>query len=145
MKINPYLNFDGNAKEAMEFYAKVFKSKLTDFNYFKDMPPQEGAPALDPSEADRVMHVGLQISPDTMIMASDIAPSMGHKLNVGNSNYISVHPDSLPEAQRLFNELSVGGKVELEFQKMFWGDHFGSFSDKFGVLWMINYHEEEKK
>lgn len=143
MKINPYLNFDGNAKEAMEFYAKVFKSKLTPFQYFKDMPPGENP--MPAEEGNRVIHVGLEITPEVMIMASDISPSMGHKLNQGNGVYINLAPDSLEEAERLYRQLSDGGKIELELQKMFWGDHFASFADKFGVLWMINYHEEGTK
>ncbi len=72
-------------------------------------------------------------------MASDCLKSAGHILNIGNNNYISVAPESRAEAERLFNELSRGGIIETPLEDMFWGDYFGSFTDKFGVCWMINY------
>jgi PhnB protein len=145
MRIHPYLNFDGNAKEAMEFYAKVFGVELGQVNYFKDMPPQEGVPGVPEEEANRVMHVGIEIAPKTWIMASDTSPARGHRLTYGNNNYIMIEPDNLDEAKRLFEELSEGGEVEMELQKMFWGDYFASFKDKFGVLWMINLEDRENK
>ena len=84
------------------------------------------------------MHIALPIGND-LLMASDIVPSMGHKLTVGNNNYISIFPESREEADRLFNGLSVGGAVEMPMQEQFWGDYFGSFTDKYGIGWMINY------
>lgn len=78
-------------------------------------------------------------------MASDTYPSMGHVYIVGNNNYISIMPDSRAEADRIFNGLSQGGKIEAPMEDMFWGDYFGSFIDKFGVCWMINYNENYVK
>ena len=75
-------------------------------------------------------------------MASDILPSMGHSLNNGNNVYLSLHPNSKEEADRLFNGLSQNGDIEMPMADQFWGDYFGSFVDQFGVHWMINYNPE---
>jgi PhnB protein len=72
-------------------------------------------------------------------MGTDAPESMGFKVNPGNNVYISLHPDSREEADRLFSALSAGGKVEMPMQDMFWGDYYGSLTDKFGTQWMINY------
>jgi len=67
---------------------------------------------------------------------------MGHKLIEGNNNYVSIFPDSREEADKLFNGLSAGGQVEMPMADQFWGDYFGSFTDKYGVKWMINYSSQ---
>ena len=135
--MNPYLNFDGNAEEAMNFYKSAFRSEFQGpVNRIGDAP---GCENLSEAEKKRVMHISLPIAGGNTLMASDIVPSMGHKLFVGNNNYISLHPDSREEADRLFQELSADGKVEMPMADMFWGDYFGSFQDKFGVQWMINF------
>lgn len=142
MKVNPYLNFDGKAREAMEFYKSAIGGEFDMVQTFGDMPKSEDY-TVPEEEKDRIMHISLPIGKDAWIMASDISPSQGHTLTVGNNNYISLHPDSEEEARRLFDGLSEGGRVEMPFGKQFWGDHFGSFKDKFGVGWMINYHEQD--
>lgn len=100
-----------------------------------------GTEGLSEEEKNRVMHIALRVGND-LLMASDIIPSMGHKLIVGNNNYISLFPDSREDADRIFNALSEGGVVEMPMEDQFWGDYFGSFVDKFGVNWMINYNPE---
>ncbi len=134
MKLNPYLNFDGNAEEAFRFYQSVFGGEL----FVQRMDSVPGMEIPD-SEKNRAMHVSLPIGKGQHLMASDCLPSQGHVLNMGNNNYISVSPDSREEADRIFNGLSAGGKVEMPMEDMFWGDYFGSFTDKFGVCWMINF------
>lgn len=141
MKINPYLNFDGNCKEAFDYYKSVFGGEFSAVQKFKDMPPSEKPMPED--EAERIMHISLPIGNDAMLMGSDISVAMGHKLTVGNNAYLSITPDSLDEAKQLFEKLSKDGKVEMPLEKMFWGAYFASFTDKFGVMWMINY--EDKK
>ena len=69
----------------------------------------------------------------------DAPESMGFKLNKGNNVYISLHPDSRKEADRLFIRLSEAGVIEMAMQDMFWGDYYGSLTDKFGIHWMVNY------
>lgn len=141
MKIHPYLNFDGKAEEAFLFYQSVFGGEfIGGIRYFNTI---EGMDQLPESERNRVMHVSLEIEPDLKIMASDILPSAGHKLIVGNQNYISLDVDSMEEGARIFKELSKDGEIEMEYQKTFWDAYFGSFVDQFGIGWMINYDVEE--
>ncbi|HWV75404.1 MAG TPA: VOC family protein [Pseudosphingobacterium sp.] len=140
MKLNPYLNFDGNAEEAFKFYQSVFGGEL----FIQKMSEAPGTENLPENEKNLAMHVAIPIGDGQFLMASDCLKSAGHKLNVGNNNYISVTPDSREEADRIFNGLSVGGKIEMPLEDMFWGDYFGSFEDKFGVRWMINYSTEKK-
>ncbi|HET8837494.1 MAG TPA: VOC family protein, partial [Flavobacteriaceae bacterium] len=108
MKTNPYLNFDGQAEEAFEFYKSVFGGEFRGNMKMYDMP---GAENLPEEEQNRTMHIALPIGKDTLLMASDIVPSAGHTLTVGNNMYISLHPESKEEADRIFNGLSKGGKV----------------------------------
>lgn len=144
VKANPYLNFDGNAREAMEFYKSVFGGEFNSVMTFGEMPKQEGYEVSE-SEKHRIMHMSLPIGDELYIMASDISPSHGHKLTIGNNNYICLVPETVEEGERLFKSLSEGGKVEMPYQKMFWGDYFGSFFDKFGVAWMVNWGEKKEK
>ena len=133
--INPYLNFDGTAREAMEFYREVFGGEPLQFMTFGDTGP-EGK--FTEEEKKRIMHVSLKIG-GNMLMASDIAPSFGQVLNKGNYNYISVSADSREDADKYFSKLSEGGTIEIPMEDMFWGDYFGSFIDKYGIPWMISY------
>ncbi|HEX2845487.1 MAG TPA: VOC family protein [Chitinophagaceae bacterium] len=138
--MNPYLNFDGNAEEAFDFYKSVFGGEFEGKFKAGDMP--EAGP-IPENEKNRIMHICLPIGGGSKLMASDIFPSFGHKLAEGNNVQISLHPDSREEADRLFNGLSAGGKVEMPMADAFWGSYFGSFRDKYGVYWMIN-HEIKK-
>lgn len=135
MVLNPYLNFDGNAEEAFRFYQGVFGGELS-IRKMNEMPGSENLPE---AEKNRVMHASIPLGKGQFLMASDCLPSAGHVLKRGNNNYISITPDSREEADRLFNGLSAGGKIEMPMADMFWGDYFGSFEDKFGVYWMINF------
>ena len=139
-KINPYLNFDGNTEEAFNFYKSVFGGEF--MGGIMRMGQAPGMENIAENEKDRVMHVSLPILGGYMLMGSDILPSFGHKLAIGNNAYISIHPDSREEADRIFNELSAGGEIEMPMENQFWGDYFGSFKDKYGVCWMINYNKE---
>ena len=134
MTFNPYLNFDGNAEEAFRFYQTVFGGEL----FVQKMESVPGMEIPD-SEKDRAMHVALPIGKAQHLMASDCLPSQGHVLKMGNNNYISISTESREEADRIFNGLSARGNVEMPMEDMFWGDYFGSFTDKFGVCWMISF------
>jgi PhnB protein len=103
-----------------------------------DVPLPEGAPELSAADKNLVMNVALPILGGHILMGTDVPESMGFNVNQGNNVYISLHPDTRAEADRLFAALSARGKVEQEMQDMFWGDYFGSLVDKFGVQWMIN-------
>ena len=136
MKLNPYLNFDGNAEEAFHFYQSVFGGELT----IMKMSEAPGIENLSDDEKDLMLHISLPIGNGQHLMASDCIKSFGHVLTVGNNNYISVAPDSREETTRLFNELSAGGTVEMPLDDMFWGDYFASFKDKYDVCWMLNFN-----
>ena len=140
--INPYLNFNGNTEEAFNFYKSVFGGEFVSLMRFKDNPD---CGQMSESDKERIMHIALPIGKSDAIMATDSLESMGQKLTIGNNFYIALAPDSKEEAERLFNGLSAGGKIELPLQDMFWGAYFGAFTDKFGVQWMVNYAKDEQK
>jgi PhnB protein len=142
MKLNAYLNFAGNAEEAFRFYKSVFGGEFNSVVRFKDLP----IPGVKiPKEAEaKIMHIGLPIGPGDLLMASDALESLGQKLTQGNNFYLSVHPDSKEEADRLFRALSAGGAVEMPIANQPWGDYYGSFTDKFGIRWMVNYAAPKK-
>jgi PhnB protein len=137
-KMNPYLNFDGNAEEAFNFYKSVFGGELTTLMKMSDVPPQPGMPPLSDGEKNRVMHVALPIG-ENILMASDTLPSMGHTLTLGNNSYVAVSADSKADVDRFFAGLSTGGKTEMPPTEMFWGDYWGACKDKYGVQWMVSY------
>jgi len=133
---NPYLNFDGQAEEAFNFYKSIFGGEFIFLKKIGDAPDSE---QFSEEERNRVMHVALPINEHTILMASDCVPSAGHVLNSGNNIYINIAAESREEADRLFNGLSNGGTIEMPMEDQFWGDYFGSFKDKFGIQWMINF------
>ena len=136
-KLNIYLNFAGNSEEAFKFYKSVFGGELTSVIRFKDMP-MEGV-KIPKEDEDKIMHIGLPIGKEDVLMASDSLESLGQKLIQGNNVYISAHPESKEKAEKIFKALSVGGEIEMPIADQMWGDYYGSLKDKFGVLWMVNY------
>ena len=140
-RISTYLNFSRNTEEAFNFYRSVFGGEFLDgkINRFGEIPPHEGMPPLAEADKNLVMHVGLPILGDHILMGTDAPESMGFKVNKGNNVYISIHTDSREQADTLYSKLSKGGEVEQPLQDMFWGDYYGAFTDKFGIRWMINY------
>jgi len=135
-KLNTYLNFAGNTEEAFNFYKSVFGGEFAAVIRFKDMP-MEGV-KLSAADANKIMHIGLPVGQE-MLMATDALESMGFKLVQGNNSYIMIGVDSKDEADRIFNALSAGGKVEMAMADQPWGDYYGSFWDKFGIGWMVDY------
>lgn len=134
---NIYLTFSGNCREAFDFYKSVLGG---DFSYsatFGEMP-QEGMPPMPDSEKEKIMHIALPISNETVIMGSDSPEAFGSPVTAGNNFSISLQTETTQEADRIFKELSVGGEVIMPLEKMFWGDYFGQFVDKFGIGWMVN-------
>ncbi len=137
--VNIYLNFNGNCEEAFNFYKSVFGGEFSYIGKFKDMPAQEGMPVSKEME-DRIMHVSLPISKETMIMGSDTGGEWASSFQQGNNFSISINTNSKEEADRLFNRLSEGGKVTMPLDNTFWGDYFGMFTDKFGINWMVSFN-----
>jgi PhnB protein len=137
-QVSTYLNFPRSTEEAFNFYKSVFGGEfIGGILSFRDMPPSENNPSLPEDDKNLVMHVGLSILGGHLLMGTDAPESMGFKVNIGNNIYISLHPDTREDTRRLFNALSEGGKVEMELQDMFWGDYYGSLTDRFGVQWMF--------
>ncbi|TDN89384.1 PhnB protein [Salegentibacter sp. 24] len=137
--LNPYLNFNGNTEKAFNFYKSVFGGEFSSLMRFKDMPPSGENSAKVPQEnKEFILHVSLPLG-DSVLMGSDCIESFGQKAIFGSSNYISVTPENEKETRRIFKELSDGGDVEMPLEEMFWGDLFASFTDKFGIKWMLNY------
>lgn len=138
-RVSTYLNFVDKTEEAFEFYRSVFGGEFVGgINRFGDVPPQEGMPPL--AEADRklVMHIALPILGGHMLMGTDAPASMGFAVVSGNNVHLSLEPDTREETKRLFDALSVGGKVDMALQDMFWGAYYGSCTDQYGVHWMVN-------
>ncbi len=136
--VNVYLSFDNNCEEAFNFYKSVFGGEFSYIGKFKDMPPMEGMPPLSEEDGNKIIHVGLPISKETMLMGCDNMNPDGSKVVFGNNCSISVGLDSRQEADAIFAKLSAGGTVIMPMADMFWGDYYGYFCDKFGIYWMIN-------
>jgi len=139
--INPYLTYDGNCEEAFEFYKSVFGGEYAYLGRFKDMPSDKPVPK---EEENKIMHVALPISSETVLMGSDASASFGPPCVQGTNFSISVNAETEEEAKRLFSELSAGGQVQMSMEKMFWGALFGLFTDKYGITWMVNYEYEDQ-
>ena len=137
MKLHSYLNFAGNAEEAFDFYKSIFGGEFSSVVRFKDFP-MEGV-AIPQEDENKIMHISLPIGEGDILMASDTLESLGQQLVQGNNVYVSVHPDSREEADRIFNALSEGADIEMPIADQPWGDYFGSLKDKFGVMWMVDY------
>ena len=139
-KVSIYLNFQGNAEEAFNFYKSVFRTEFVGpVSRMSDIPAQPGMPSLPDKEKNAIMHIQLPILGGVDLQGTDMLESMGHKLKVGNNTTICLEPDSKEETDRLFNALSAGGSDIQAPQDMFWGAYWGTCLDKYGVRWMFNF------
>jgi PhnB protein len=128
-RLNPYLSFNGSAREAMEFYRSVFGGNLT-VNTFGEF----GNP--DPAVADKVMHAQLDTDAGYTLMGSDLMPDM--TFNPGDTMTVSLSGDDGDRLRQYWEKLSDGGTVTMPLEKQMWGDEFGMCTDRFGVPWMVN-------
>ena len=127
-RLNPYLNFNGDARQAMEFYAEVFGGDLQ----LSTFAAYGGTGA----DADRIMHALLATTAGFTIMASDLTSDMGFEPMAGSA--VSVGGDDADELRGYWDQLSAGGAVQMPLEKQVWGDEFGMCTDKFGIPWMVN-------
>ena len=134
--INPYINFNGNAEEAFTFYKSVFGGEFARVARFKDMASPEFQ--VSEHEANKIMHIALPIG-SNMLMGNDVPESMGKTNENENRSKISINCDSKEEADRLFNGLSAGGKVEFPIGDSPCGSYFGMFRDRYGIEWMVDF------
>ena len=143
--VNVYLTFDGNCREAFDFYKSVFGGEFTYVGTFGEMPPQEGIPPLPEKDKNKIMHISLPISKETALMGSDSGGEWGPKVTSGNNFSISVNTNNKEETDRIFNKLSQGGKVTMPLDVTFWQSYFGMCTDKFGINWMVSNEMKENK
>lgn len=138
-RVSSYLNFPGNTEEAFMFYRSAFHSEFNGgIQRFGELPADPNHPPMAESVKKMVLHVELPILGNHVLMGTDAPKEMGFTVTQGNNMHIQLQPDSRAEAERIFKALSEGGVVSMPLQDMFWGAYFGSFSDKFGINWMVN-------
>ncbi len=143
-QVNPYLTFNGDCEAAFNFYKSVFGGEFSYIGRFGEMPPSEEFPVAD-EDKNKIMHVSLQTSKETVLMGSDAANcGPGSEVKFGNNIAISINAETEDEAKRIFGALSDGGKITMPLDKTFWGALFGMFTDKFNINWMVNYDYEQK-
>ncbi|RYF91553.1 MAG: VOC family protein [Chitinophagaceae bacterium] len=132
--ITPYLNFNGNATEALDFYSKAFGGSVTMRQTFGEMVPDE-------SYKNKIMHATFEAG-SLQFMVSDCPP--GVSVNTGDQVSLSLNFDDVASLENTFKTLSEGGNVTMPLQDTFWGARFGMAKDKYGVHWMFN-HDYQKK
>jgi PhnB protein len=137
--VNTYLTFNGNCEEAFNFYKDCFGKEFQRISRMGDMPPQQGF-EIKEEDKNKIMHVCLPVSNETMLMGSDSAYHSRDAVT-GNNFSISINAENRTEADALFGSLSSGGKVTMPMNNMFWGGYFGMFTDKFGIKWMVSVEE----
>lgn len=142
MQLSTYLMFDGNCREAFEFYQRCFDAKLEAMAAYGEMPASEDMEI--PEEArNQIMHARLRIG-DQLLMASDNSPCSPAPYEGIKGASIAIGVDSVQEAERLFNALADNGTVQMPLEETFWAHRFGMLVDRFGVAWMINYDKEQQ-
>ncbi|CAM5303276.1 VOC family protein [Streptomyces aurantiogriseus] len=128
-RLNPYLSFDGNARQAMEFYKEVFDGTLR-LNTFGEFGQK------DTPEADKIMHGMLETPSGFTLMGADTPPGM--EFAQGTNFSVSLSGDDDTELRGYWEKLSSGGSVSVPLEKQMWGDVFGMCTDRFGIPWMVN-------
>jgi PhnB protein len=134
--INPYINFNGNAEEAFNFYKSVFGGEFGPIVRFKDLEGPEFPVPED--EADKIMRIVLPIGANTLI-ANDVPAAMGRVNENENRSKIAVAAQTKEEADRLFGGLSEGGTVEMPMAESPWGTYFAMFRDRYGIEWTVEF------
>jgi len=138
-RVSSYVNFPGNTEEVFLFYRSVFRTEfINGIHRFGEISADAGHPPVPESIKNMVLHVELPLLGNHILMGTDAPKEMGFTLKTGNNMHIQLEPESKEEADRLFNELSKDGIIEMPMQDMFFGAYFGSFTDKYGINWMIN-------
>ena len=128
-RLNPYISFAGNARQALEFYESVFGGSLT-LSTFGEYG-QEDSPI-----ADQIMHGMLETDNGFTLMGADSPPGTDH--SPGNNISVSLSGDDAPELRGYWEKLSGGGTVSVPLEKQMWGDEFGMCVDRFGIPWLVN-------
>jgi PhnB protein len=132
--LNPYINFDGTTREAMEFYKEVFGGELN-LNTYGDLGGASGDPEHQ-VDVTKIMHGQLTTTSGFTLMAADTPPGM--PFQPGNNISVSLSGDDRAELKGYWDKLAEGGQVPVPLEKQMWGDEFGMCVDRFGITWMVN-------
>ena len=135
-RINPYINFNGNAEEAFNFYRSVFGGEFKQITRFKNIASAEFP--VSENDANKLMRIVLPIG-NNILIANDVPESMGRVNENENRSKIAITAGSKDEADKIFNELSVGGTVEMPMAESPWGTYFAMFRDKYGIEWTVEF------
>lgn len=138
---NPYLNFDGNAQQAFDFYRSVFGGEFAQVVRYRDFPGQMG---VGEDQLDKLAHIALPLGQSNLLMATDVTGEYANKFRLGTNQYIHLETDSAAEAQRVFDGLAAGGRTEMPLASTEWAERYGSCVDRFGVQWMVSYTGDVK-
>ncbi len=138
MAIKAYINFNGNCRQAVEFYAEVFKIEKPQIMSFGDVPANEGV-TLTEEAKNLVMHTEIKLK-DSTLMFSDVLPDM--TLVVGNNISLVIGFSDIDEVRSIFHKLKVDGTVLMDLQETFWSKSYGYLIDKFGIGWQLSYENE---
>jgi PhnB protein len=139
MAVDVYINFNGNCREAVEYYAQVFGTEKPQIMTFGETPPDPNFPL--PEEAKNlVMHTRLNVL-GSNVMFSDVFPGM--PFVAGNNITLAITFKDIDEIKSLFNKLKEGGTVGMDLQETFWSKCYGNLTDKFGIGWQLNYDNGE--
>ena len=135
MKLVPSLSFQGQCREAFEFYAEVLGGTITAAFPYGEGPPDM---PVGPQYKDWLMHAWLDIG-DQSLMGADMDKDWAPNIDKPKNGFdVTLHTESVEQARKWFDGLSAGGKVNMDFAPTFWSPGYGSFTDKFGIPWMIN-------
>lgn len=137
ISLNSYLVFNGECRQAFDFYKTVFKAEYEHIATFGEML-QEGGEPLHEADKDKIMHVVLPIKDNFIMMGSDTHENSG-RVMMGDNISLSINCETKDEATYFYNELSKNGKQTMPIADTFWGAYFGMLTDAFGINWMINF------
>jgi len=138
--INPWINFNGNAEEAFNFYKSVFGGEFTKIVRFRDLASDEFP--IPESEADKIMTIVLPLGEHNALIGNDVPSFMGRVDENENRSKIAISAGSREEGERLFEGLSAGGSVEGPFGESPWGTYAGMFRDRYGIEWIVEFDPE---
>ena len=140
MQLTPYLMFNGNCEEALNFYVKALNGEIVNLMHFEGSPVEAMATAAD---KQRVLHSHFKAK-EIFFMASDTGKG-GPSLNKNGMVHLSINFDEAAEQERVFTALSEGGAVGMPLQDTFWGAKFGMLTDRFGICWMLNFEKSKSE
>lgn len=137
--VNAYLSFNGNCEEAFNFYKSVFGGEFPHIARYGEMPSDNPECSVPESEQNKIMHISLPISSETVLMGADASEAFGPAPTIGNNIALSIATSTQEEADKIFNGLAEGGTIAMPMAKTFWNSYFGMLIDKFGINWMVSY------